>query len=222
MKEEWKVFIRGNKDRGEEVIKVLEDCGASNSCGYIGDDTMIYFVRHDGIIDFVCEDTEYSKVIMDNYTELHLPEKWKDGDVLYIQKSKTFVVFKRYAYMDENGVNHFDTYFSVDENSLHVYGTQELEGYPILATPQEIDHFRELLHKHGKEWDAEKKQVVDWEWEPKVEERYYSVDVNGDVTYYTWDDDDFDAACYNFGNCFKTKEEAEAMAEKIKKLLKGE
>lgn len=34
--------------------------------------------------------------------------------------------------------------------------------------------------------------------------------------------DSIDNNYFDFGNCFKTKEEAEAMAEKIKKLLKGE
>lgn len=37
---------------------------------------------------------------------------------------------------------------------------------------------------------------------------------------YVFENDEFDISLYNLGNCFCTKEEAETMAKKIKKLLK--
>lgn len=37
MKEEWKVYIKGVRGRGNEVIKVLEDIGDINSCRYTGE-----------------------------------------------------------------------------------------------------------------------------------------------------------------------------------------
>lgn len=58
--------------------------------------------------------------------------------------------------------------------------------------------------------------------ETKEGDDYYYICIDGDIANYTWDGDGFDANCYNFGNCFRTYEEAEDMAEKIKKLLKGE
>lgn len=83
MKEEWKVYIKGVDGRGEEIIKALEDLGAVNHWNYTGDRTTgVYYITHDGYIGVVGKDVEFTQIIMDNYRELHLPEQWKDGDVL--------------------------------------------------------------------------------------------------------------------------------------------
>lgn len=50
--------------------------------------------------------------------------------------------------------------------------------------------------------------------------RYWYIDLDGTISNDLFDI--FDNNIYNFGNCFKTKEEAEAMAEKIKELLNVE
>lgn len=55
-----------------------------------------------------------------------------------------------------------------------------------------------------------------------IGEIYWVVSANSNIVPYKWDNDSIDNSYFDFGNCFKTKEEAEAMAEKIKKLLKGE
>lgn len=59
-------------------------------------------------------------------------------------------------------------------------------------------------------------------WKPKICEKYWVLDpsVDGGVTeFFYWEGDGFDMDQYNFGNCFRTKEEAEAAAEKAKALL---
>ena len=59
-------------------------------------------------------------------------------------------------------------------------------------------------------------------WKPKICEKYWVLDpsVDGGVTeFFYWEGDGFDMDQYNFGNCFRTKEEAEAAAEKVKALL---
>ena len=122
MKEEWKVYIKSIPGRGEEVIKTLTDLGAKNNTKYdFNEPEELFYIGHDGKVRVGFADTENGKIIMDNYRELHLPEQWKDGDVLSIKKSGAFVVFRRYAYMDGNGINHFETYFSIDENKLRLY-----------------------------------------------------------------------------------------------------
>lgn len=52
-------------------------------------------------------------------------------------------------------------------------------------------------------------------WKPKVEEVYWSVSVTGCVVCQFWCDDKMDNNLYLYGNCFRTKEEAEFYREKL-------
>ena len=56
-------------------------------------------------------------------------------------------------------------------------------------------------------------------WKPEHGETYYYTDSIGAVDDYKWTDDPADRLYYESGNCFKTEEEAEAAAEKVKALL---
>lgn len=225
MKDEQRVFIRGVKGRGSEVVKMLEDRGGI-SAGEHGDcPRNIYFITHSGSVDYCPEDDETAKIIMDNYKEIKL---WRDGDILINNDGTDYKVFWEY---DSDS----DTSFYAYNVSMHVNGTLTqysgsiwhgekivcfIEDYR-LATPSEVERFHELLHKHSKDWDAEKKQVVDRKWKPRENDSYYFIDNDGDILDYVWEGDDYDTDLYNFGNCFRTHEEAEVMAEKIKELLKG-
>lgn len=218
MKEEWKVFIRGNKDRGEEVIKALTDLGGKGDVLNGLDKDCIYFIDHDGIIAFAYLVSETAQIIMDNYTELHLPEKWKDGDVLVSDEGLFFVLKGDAKVGDKNAT--IGAYCCVSEHQVCLSGHIKQIITPHLASPSEVEHFHELMHNYGKDWDAEKKQVVDWKWEPNYNEEYYRVLSDGTVHSCAWLDDEMDNSLFSIGNCFKTKEEAEIMAEKFKKLLK--
>lgn len=57
---------------------------------------------------------------------------------------------------------------------------------------------------------------------PQREKSYYTVTANGDVSIYVWHDDMTDESLWNAGNCFKTREEAEAAAKRVRAALKGE
>lgn len=47
-------------------------------------------------------------------------------------------------------------------------------------------------------------------WKPKLSQDYFYVDARGIITYYEWDNDEYDQWIYAQGNCFKTEEEAAA------------
>lgn len=55
---------------------------------------------------------------------------------------------------------------------------------------------------------------------PKLGERYFTVDTNGDISEYMWEDDEWDHDCYDFGNCFQTEEQAERTSRAIKNLFR--
>lgn len=52
-------------------------------------------------------------------------------------------------------------------------------------------------------------------WKPKASQNYYYVDNVGGIQITTWRDIHFDDAYYSIFNCFQTREQAEAEAEKI-------
>lgn len=56
---------------------------------------------------------------------------------------------------------------------------------------------------------------------PKYGETYYYITGTCEVAYYIWKNKELDWEFRNVGNCFKTMEEAETMANKVKELLKN-
>lgn len=52
-------------------------------------------------------------------------------------------------------------------------------------------------------------------WMPKVNERYWCIIPSGYVDFDTWANNCLDIDRYQIGNCFKTKEEAEKVVEKM-------
>lgn len=71
-----------------------------------------------------------------------------------------------------------------------------------LATDEEASRLRELLHKHGKDWDPEKKKLVNRKRKPKFGEKYFVVNTLGCVDHCIWTNGTVDNGFYNFGNCF--------------------
>ena len=58
-------------------------------------------------------------------------------------------------------------------------------------------------------------------WKPKEGDEYWALDNFGDVFFSIFSDRD-DENRYSFGNCFRTRAEAEAAKERVKAALKGE
>lgn len=87
MKKEWKVYIKGVKDRGDEVIETLKKLGGINrhSLGG-GNKQAYYYINPKGTIDYVYVDecSPEHLLVKEFYKEITLPErkKWKDGDLL--------------------------------------------------------------------------------------------------------------------------------------------
>lgn len=59
-------------------------------------------------------------------------------------------------------------------------------------------------------------------WKPKDRQRYWFITNNGSVDWTVWYDGNiYDTAHYLYGNCFRTRKEAEQAAVKVRKLLLG-
>lgn len=153
---------------------------------------------------------------MDNYHELHLSEQWKDGDI--IVENDTNPVYSVFRSKEGNGK--FSEYFCVTSDGIIKANIFRSINKWHLANEEERETFTNLLHKHGKDWDAENKQLVNLKWKPKEGDDYWTVIVGiANKLKLTWFGTKADEARYKLGNCFKTREEAEVMAEKVKNLF---
>ena len=89
-----------------------------------------------------------------------------------------------------------------------------------LATEEEKQFLIDALHADGKDWDADKKHIVDYKWKPKDGEDYYVINTLFKVLRFTWQSYSFDFDLLKSGNCFKTEEEAKNVANKFMDILR--
>ena len=78
------------------------------------------------------------------------------------------------------------------------------------------------LEELQKEAEAQKKQEEPKPWKPERGEKYFTIENRFDVVQYTYCEDGIDESNIQFGNCFRTKERAEQVAEKMRLLLRIE
>ncbi len=77
-------------------------------------------------------------------------------------------------------------------------------------------HIQEL------ERDGWKVEEVKEEWRPKMGTAYYCVNIDGGILEQCWDDYHADENRLKVGNCYRTEEEAQAAAQRVKKAYRGE
>ena len=96
-----------------------------------------------------------------------------------------------------------------------------------------INEFGNLMYAscHGGEWDISAcyyitsllsglHQIIKLPWKPKNNEQYWTVEEDR-ILCDSWDNDMMDYSYLKLGNCFRTKEEAEANADRIRKEIMG-
>ena len=132
MEDKQKVYIKGNIERGDEVIKYLEDLGGSNTLSLHGNrNEVYYFINPEGIID-----------------------------ATYIVGGAICPFIK--------------------------------EFYKEVKLPR---------------------------WKPRYKEHYYRINWMGAIVDDIWHDTQDERLCYEFGNCFKTYEEAKEASYKVQEIL---
>ena len=166
------------------------------------------------------EETAHLLGTTDDYVEPYVPE---DGDFLYISYANGI----RYTIISkeiEFGIGAYAKLLEGDKEAncqgRGLARTTDVEIRPATDTEKQL--LIDALHTAGKDWDADKKEIVEYRWKPKEGDEYFYVTPPCGVSSYWWNGKAADESIYRYGNCFRTKEEAQVMAEKFKKLLKGE
>lgn len=142
MEEKKKVFIRGLKGRGNEVIDILTKLGAINTVSRYNDNgDYIYFINHRNEISCALIDSEVGAIVMDNYKEIELtPLPWKNGDILIDDSEpKSYAVFKEYKEFHA-----FRAYFVLNNKTAY-FDTPANVGHYHLASEEEIKNLPPLF-----------------------------------------------------------------------------
>lgn len=160
--------------------------------------------------------------------DVELKDKFepKDGDFIYIESSVSYSVFIYKQYTPDNK-NHMGCYAARQVGFGEVYWNFNEENYAPknracrFATPKEKADLLECLEKERhKRWNPETKKLEDIRWSPEIWKSYFFInDVfnvlsTNNVTY-------FDSLRIRLGNCFRTEEAAQKVADQIKEIFKN-
>lgn len=139
--------------------------------------------------------------------------KFKKGDFVITKDGLIMAIFK-----ESIDGESFCEYFGVGVNGDLTYFDGEpfgsIENYRLM-TDSEKQILLDKLHENGKDWDAEKCEIVDWDWKPKIGECIFGLSCVG-VSPNTWRNFSYQRDALANKMIFKTRELAEAAFELIK------
>jgi hypothetical protein len=178
-------------------------------------------------VEFQCGDTitipdGCRAIVKDGSVVFEKLQEFKDGDILvsivnghrhnaFIYKNTDIRGFHSYYI----GLN-MDNLISID-NSDSKWGNANLS----YATESEKQQLFDLMNKKGLKWNAEEKRVEKIRWRAKEGEHYSLLDrLTFKVDCYTERFDEIDTKLYNSGNYFRTNEQAEEAAKRVKEVLR--
>lgn len=168
MKKEQKKYIRGSKDRPNDVRKILEHY--TGKVSGIMNFTLngIYFINHNGIIDYTPKGSELSQMITEYYHEVKLPSNlgcWKSGDILVNDKNPNeFYVFNMFTKNSEIfiylRVTKSPTAYKASDISISDICTF-IPSYTTChkANDKELKMFYDILAAKNLTWDAYNKEL---------------------------------------------------------------
>ena len=153
-------------------------------------------------------------VIKDNVVVFEREEKeevqeFKDGDVL-TSIAGVVLIFKR-----DDGCDQFTSHY----NTGNFLNNSWQKPHFRHATEEEKQTLFDKMKEEGLQWNAEKKRVEKIRWRAKEGEEYFFIDTDLQVCALFENNETCDDAFYNALNYFRTKEQAEEAARRMKKVL---
>ena len=159
-------------------------------------------------------------VIMDNVVVFEKEEKaevqeFKDGDVLcgIYDDDDTILIFKD---VSKIGRDYFDSHYNNDGVDDKVWCSKSFR----YATEEEKQQLFDKMKEQGLKWNAEEKRVEKIRWRAKKEDKYFSFDSVLRVHHFVENNDTYDNAFYDALNYFRTKEQNEEAARRVKETLR--
>lgn len=160
-------------------------------------------------------------VIKDNVVVFEKEEKFKDGDILVTTTSKSRHNAFIYKGTDKNGFHLY--YVGIDscsqlficDHSSNRWDNSNLD----YATEEEKQLLFDKMKEQGLRWNAEEKRVEKIRWRAEEGKDYFIVSSQGKIVEYEENNNCIDEDSYEFGNYFRTEEQAKEAAKRIKEVL---
>ena len=135
---------------------------------------------------------------------------FKTGDVLISKDKEVTLIFDKMLDSD----SFIDIYYL----GVLPYRCFVLENFR-LATEEERQIFFDKMEEHGLRWNAEEKRVEKIRWRAEHKRAYYCISAQGDVMVNYDAEIPEDEEKWDFGNYFRTSEQAEQAADAVKMAL---
>lgn len=140
-------------------------------------------------------------------------QEFKDGDVLCSTLDNIMLIFKA---RHNHARSYFDSHYN-NKGSGNEHWNIEFFRH---ATEEEKQLLFDKMKEQRLRWNAKEKRVERIRWRAKKGEHYFVLYRTAfEVDCYTESFDEIDAKLYNCGNYFRTKEQAEEAAKRVKEVL---
>ena len=138
-------------------------------------------------------------------------QEFKDGDVLVSVYNECMVIFAKY-----NSAWSFKSHYNEGYEKDVSFNNDAFRH----ATEEEKRLLFDKMKKQGLRWNAEEKRVEKNRWRAKKGEDYHFLNIGLSVVCVTEANDAFDKELLDSFNYFRTKEQAEEAARRVKETLR--
>lgn len=230
-KEEAFKMLQGKKvyagKYSEEVQKKLFEIGFEwYGCGK-------QIMEYDYIITFpdglqTCSNYKNFIEYFDNVEEItisqilgiELEDEFKDGDICYSNNGACKMIFIYKKSTHKQVINYYAC-FVIEDYELLLNDWCDTSGNIRHATEEEKQILFNELDRQGYKWNAEEKKLEKKLWRAEDNGFYYIISYDLSVNLIQEKNDYADNIYYDIKNYFKTKDEAQQYADKIKELLQN-
>jgi len=158
----------------------------------------------------------------ENKCIVDIQPEFKDGDFIYTEyeDEKCIGILKGDYKGEDQPIELYCALFGITTFADNFRIGCERKRHDRLATGSEMQEIVKFLENKGLFWNPISKKVEKIKWIPKHGDHYYYVLSYGEILETIYDEDcEADKIRILIGNFFKTKEQAEAAAYRVKKLF---
>ena len=141
-------------------------------------------------------------------------QEFENGDVLCSAYNGTIVIFKE---KEKDGSRYFYSHYNTDRSSNKGWNSAAFRH----ATEKEKQLLFKKMKEQGLKCNANEKRVEKIRWRAEEDREYYSIDVDMKVYKFFEDNEECDNTLYDALNYFRTKEQAEEAAKRVKATLRN-
>ena len=135
---------------------------------------------------------------------------FEDGDVLHSIINDLMLIYR-----ESSSSEHFSSYFNTIHSNDFGWNIHSFRH----ATEEEQQLLFDKMKEQGLQWNAEEKRVEKIRWRARLDEDYYYFTPGGLVMIGTEYQDNHSEDVWEFGNHFRTEEQAKKAAEAVKEVL---